>query len=110
MKLQSTIIRVLITALFVLGFVLPVAAEQVPQPFKDVGANYSNWWDEFDDQDVIYNDVTPQVPDHKKQVEFSTDGSGDHSSDTMKNGMMDKNDHATPDKQGGSFWMIDEDW
>ena len=109
MKVQSTIITMFITALFVLGFVLPVAAEQVPQPFKAVGADYSDWWDEFDDQDVIYNDTTHD-PVQKKPVEFSTSGSGDLSSDSMKNGMMDKNGHATPDNKGGSFWMIDEDW
>ena len=50
MKFPLTITKFLVVGMFLLGFVLPVSAEQVPQPYKSFNNNnVVDWWDEFED-------------------------------------------------------------
>lgn len=108
MKIPSTFTKLFVTALFVLGFALPASAEQVPQPFNSVDTEYADWGEEFGDSDVIYNDIAPQAPQHKKDVEFFPNAS---QSQSLKNhNGLDMQDQAMPKQQSDSLWMIDEDW
>jgi len=48
MKFHLTFTKIFFVSLFVLGFVLPVTAEHVPQPYKSLDNNIVDWSDEFD--------------------------------------------------------------
>ena len=110
MKIPSTFTKLFVTALFVLGFAFPATAAQGPQAFDNVDSQYADWGDEFGDADVIYNDVTPQASQHKKDVEFFPNASQSQSPDLKNHNGLDMQDKAMPSQQSGSHWMIDEDW
>ena len=61
MKINVTFTKAIFVALFVLGFVMPVAAEQIPQPFKSLDNTVIDWWDEFD-QDSYSQPVKVEMP------------------------------------------------
>ena len=110
MKIPSTFTKLFVTGLFVLGLALPAMAAPVPQPFNNVDSQYADWGDEYGDADVIYNDITPQASQHKKDVEFFPNASKTQSSGLHYHNDLGMKDKAMSDQESGSDWMIDEDW
>ena len=122
MKLHLTFTKFFVAALFVLGFVLPVTAEQMPQPYKSFDNNIVDWWDEYE-----YMDST-RVPVKISKEEHSLKASRSQSFDTASINVVDwwdeftyvgpqtpsspKNmlDHPMPKKQYDTSWMLLEDW
>ena len=122
MKLHLTVTKIFVAALFVLGFVLPVTAEQMPQPHKSFDNNIVDWWDEYE-----YMDST-RVPVKISKKEHSLKASPSQSYDTASNNVVDwwdeftyvespasdspenMHDHPMPKKQYDTSWMLDEDW
>ena len=76
MKLHLTFTKFLAVAVFVLGCVLPVTAEPMPQPYKSVDNNIVDWWDEYE-----YMDST-KVPVKMSKEESSLNASRNQSYNT----------------------------
>ena len=110
MKLHLTFTKFFVAALFVLGFVLPVTAKHMPQPYKSFDNNYVEWWDEF------YQDTdSTQVPVQKAKVEYSSNAAQSQSFDTTVGSQEpdspeNMQDRSMSQKQYDTSWMLLEDW
>ena len=118
MKSQFTFTKLFLAGLLVLGFAMPVMADQNPQATQSNEPVYVDWWDEFLDGP----DSTVGMTDDAKAKETMTSGSVSHNSGSTVMAMDAKGQDDRGLSQSGygkdgkvqikydSSWMIDEDW
>ena len=118
MKCQFTFTKLFLAGLLVLGFAMPVMADQNPQATQSTEPVYVDWWDEFLDGP----DSTVGVTEDANAKETMTSGSVSHNDESTVMAMDAKghgdlgSNHSGLGKDGkvqvkyDSSWMIDEDW